>query len=439
MKKTRFFSLLALLAFSASLGACSNDDDPTPPIDGDGTSKYVLMTVSDRTQQNGGGYISAFDAIPTGSISNVVGGKSLTANRGAAGWRTYGNWIFKMYRSADGVQGIEKLAVSADGTVSSSAFITSKNPTEAAKRTGTGNFVIHNETTGFYWDAAEPLKIQQFNPTTMANTGVLDFANEVNQNELAVRNTSSETIQFRAIGQKFLAIKNGKLYANIGYGKLATTQAGFFDDVFPSVYIAVIDVATGTYEKTIRIADAGSIAYINDNRMYDFDSNGDLYIVTQGKHPQGLGGKSKIVRIKANETDIDPMWELKFSDYRAADDGKFVNVFADNGRLILTLNSIALTGGPSGNINSADIWKFYSVDVSTKTFAEISGIPTGNNPGAAFAVTEVDGKILLRGSSSETNSANGYYTYNASNNSATKLFDVSEGGAVAGFVKVLVD
>lgn len=432
MKKTRFYSLLALFGIGALLASCSNDDDPTPPVE-QGTAKYVLMTVSDRTQQYGGGYVSSFEAIPTGSISNVVGGKSLTANRGAAGWRVYGNWIFKMFRSADATQGIEKVEVAADGTVTSGQFITSKNPTEAAKRYGTGNFVIHNETQGFYWDAAEPLKIQKFNPTTMSNSGSpIDLTTQVNE-----RGSSESAILFRAVGQKFLAVKNGKLYANIGYGKVASTQAGFFDDFYPDIYIAVIDIASGAYEKTITISDAGSIAYINENQMFDFDSNGDLYIVTQGKSAQGLGGKSKIVRIKAAETDIDKTWELKFSDYRAADNGKFVNVFANNGRLIVTLNSVALTGGPTGNINSADIWKFYSVDVSTKTFTEITGIPAGNNPGAALAVTEVDGKILLRGSTQD-GTANGYYEYNATNNSATKLFDVSVGGAVSGFAKITV-
>ncbi len=429
MKNTKFYTILGIISFSALFAGCSSDDNPTPPTE-ENSSKYVLMTVSDRTQQYGGGYVSTFDAFPSGSISNVVGGKSLVANRGAAGWRVYGNWIFKMFRSADATQGIEKLSVAADGTVTSGQFITSKNPTEAAKRYGTGNFVIHNETTGFYWDAAEPLKIQKFNPTTMSNTGSLDFATQVN-----LRGANESGIVFRAIGQKFLAIKNGKLFANIGYGKVATTQAGFFDDFYPNIYIAVIDVATGDYEKTISIEGTGSIAYINENQMYDFDSNGDLYIVTQGVSPQGLGGKSKIVRIKANETVIDTSWELKFSDFRAEDNGKFVNVFAHNGKLILTLNTASLLGGPNGNINSADIWKFYSVDVASKTFAEITGIPTGNNPGAAYAVTEVDGKILLR-ASTQNSSTNGYYEYNQSNNSATKLFDVSAGGAVSGFAKI---
>lgn len=433
MKKNGFKFVLALLCTSIFFNACK--DDKTPEPEEQGNSKYVLMTVTDRTQQNGGGYISAYDQYPTGSFSNVIGGKSLQGVRGMAGWRPYGNWIFKMVRSSDAVQGIEKIEVAADGKVSVGQFISSKNPTEAAKYNGTGNLVIQNETSGFYWDAAEPLKIQKFNPSEMKNTGTLDLTQAVNEN---IKESDVESIKFKAIGQKFLAIKGGKLFANITYGKTATTQAGFFDDYFPDIRIAVIDIATGKHEKTIKIEDAGSITYINDNPMYDFDTNGDLYIVTQGKHPQGLGGNSKIVRIKANETDIDKDWVLKFSDFRGEDNGKFVGVHAKNGQLIMTLNTIALTGGPNGNINTQDIWKFYTVDVNQKPFAfkEIKDIPVGINPGAALAVVEVDNKVLLRGAAAA--GTNAYYEYNYSTNTATKSFEVTDGGTLTGFVKIQV-
>lgn len=427
MKKINLFVILGIATTSFFLGACKKDKK-TDPVD-EGTSKYVLITLSDRVTGTKAGYISAYDAIPTGTISNVSSGS--LEGQGMGGWRTYGNMIFKMFRTSDYATGIEKINIAADGTVSVGKFIASKNAAEAAKYFGTGNLVIQNETSGFYWDAAEPLKIQKFNPTTMVNTGSLDFATAVN----ATTGSNDAAITFKAIGQKFLAIKGGKLFANITYAKNPATQIGFFDDFFPDVYIAVIDIATGNHEKTIKITDAGSIAYINENEMYDFDTNGDLYIVTQGKHAQGLGGKSKIVRIKASATEIDT-WELKFSDFRAADNGKFVGVFAKDGKLIVTLNTETLTGGGSGNINSKDIWKFYSVDVASKQFTEITGIPVGTNPGAAMAAVEVDGKILLRGATLA--SGNAYYEYNATTNTATKLFDVSVGGAVSGFYKVTV-
>lgn len=429
MKQTQLFLAGSILLAGLTVTSCKKTDNSPEPIDPT-KSKYVLLTLSDRVSGSKAGYISAFDSIPSGEISNV--GANSLEGQGMGGWRVYDNMIFKMFSTADYTTVIEKINVAEGGAVTVDSRIQSKNPTEAAKYFGTGNFAIENSTSGFYWDAAEPLKIQKFNPGSMSNTGSIDLAAAVNE-----RGADETGIKFRAAGQKFLAVKNGKLFANITYAKNGATQVGFFDDFYPDIYIAVIDIASGNYEKTIKIEDAGSIAYINENHMYDFDTNGDLYIVTQGKSPQGLGGKSKIVRIKANATDIDNSWELKFSDFRAADNGKFVGVFAKDGKLIVTLNTEALTGGGSGNINSADIWKFYSVDVNTKSFDAISGVPVGTNPGAAMAVVELDGKVYLRGAPKDFDGgANGYYLYNRSTNSAELVFSVKVGGAVSGFHKV---
>lgn len=426
MKSINKFAAI-LLMVTGMLGAACKKDSDTPTPDPQAKEKYVLITLADRVSGTKAGFISTFDSYPTGTVSNASAGS--LEGQGMGGWRVYNNMIFKMFRTSDYATGIEKINILADGTVQSGTFIASKDAAAAAKYFGTGNLVIENETSGYYWDAAEPTKIQKFNPTTMANTGSIDVSAAINE-----RGVDINAITFRAVGQKLLAIKNGKLYASLTYATSPTSQIGFFDDYYPDVYIAVINLATGTFEKSIKIEDTGSLAYINENQMYDFDTNGDLYIVTQGR--SSLGGKSKIVRIKANETDIDKTWELKFTDFRAADNGKFVGVFAKNGRLILTLNTETLTGGGAGNINSADIWKFYSIDVNdaSKTFKEITGMPVGTNPGAAMAAVEVDGKVLLRGSNKS--GQNGYYEYNFANNSAALSFSVNVGGAVSGFHKI---
>ncbi|MEC3880534.1 hypothetical protein [Parapedobacter sp. 10938] len=425
MNKQFLRAATAIVTAAALFTSCAKDD-PAPDQDSD--TKYVLITLADRVSGNKAGFISSFDEMPTGTISNATAGS--LEGQGMGGWRTYGNNIYKMFRTADYVQGIEKINVAADGTVTSGAFISSKDQAAAAKYFGTGNFVIQDDNLGYYWDAAEPYNIQKFNPTTMVNTGSMDFEEEVKEMELS-------EVSFAAIGQKFLAIKNGKLFANLTYAKNTESQIGFFDDFYTDVYIAVIDLASGTWEKRIKIEDTGSIAYINENHMYDFDDNGDLYIVTQGTHAKGLGGKSKIARIKANETDIDKTWEMNFSEFRSVDNGKFVNVFAKNGRLIVTLNTETLAGGPTGNINSADIWEFYSVDIDNPTqYNKIEGIPVGTNPGAAMLASEVDGKVFLRGSS--INSGNGYYVYDFATNSAELAFSVDVGGAVSGFHKIEV-
>ena len=138
--------------------------------------------------------------------------------------------------------------------------------------------------------------------------------------------------------------------------------------------------------------------------MYDFDSNGDLYIVTQGL--SATGGKSKISRIKAGETDIDADWSLNMDDI--TEGGKFVSVFAKDGQLITLIPNAPLTGGPTGNINFKDVWEYYIIDPADNQQTKISGVPAVTNPGAAYCAVEVDGKVLLR-VTTEDGTVNGYY------------------------------
>lgn len=420
MKKNNSIFILCIAALLMVAGCQKDNGGPDTP----GTDvKYVLMTLSDRVTGDKAGFVSAFDEMPTGNIDNI-GSKSLQG-QGMGGFRTYKNQILKIFSTEDYAKSIERLSVAADGKVSVDKILL-----PGQSKFGSGNFVIADDETGFYWDADEPLKIQKFNPATLSKTGSIDLKDVVNE-----RGTDEAGILFRSIGQKFLAVKDGKLFANITYADSQGGQQGFFDDFYEDVYIAVIDIATSEYEKTIKVEDTGSIAYINENHMYDFDSNGDLYMVFQGK--SAIGGKSKIARIKANSTDIDDSWELKFTDFRAEDDGKFVGVFAKEGKLILVLNTEPLTGGPDGNINSDDIWKFYTVDIASKAFTSIDGMPVGTNPGAAQAATEIDGQIYLRGSTSKE--VNGYFLYDEAANNATQVFNVDVGGAVSGLYKIEID
>mgnify|MGYP003574983625 FL=1 len=418
MNKLYFKGLIVAIAAITGLSSCSKSKgpgvvEPTP------TSKYVMITMSDNNLTKPG-YATSFDAIPTGNVSNI--NSTSLQGMGMGGWRPFGNSLLKMFGSTANELGIERLTVNASNKVVSDKFLKALDNTT----NGSGNFVVANATTGFYWDGSAPLKIQKFDPTALSRTGEIDLATAVN-----ARGANEAGILYKSIGQKFLAVKGGKLYANITYAKTNGTQKGFWDDFYADVYIAVIDIATGTYEKTITIEDTGSIAYVNDNNMYSFDTNGDLYIVTQGR--SALGGKSKIVRIKASETDIDKTWDLKMDDIMTG--GKFVNIFATNGKIITVIPSTALTGGQAGNINFSEIWEYYTIDVATKTRTKINGVPKVTNPGAAFGTIKVDDKLLLRVNAPSAN-LNGYYQLNNDLTSASSLFNVTEGGSISGFYKI---
>ncbi|WP_185213405.1 hypothetical protein [Sphingobacterium mizutaii] len=417
MKINRFKASILFMFSIGIFASCSDDNGGPTPVEPDGKDKFVLITMSENNLQKPG-FATAFDALPSGNVVN--NGSNSFQGMGFGGWRPHGNQLLKMFNSKTNELGIDQLLVDGNGKISAGKFIAADNNSN-----GSGNFVIHDENKGYYWDGASPLKIQTFNPTNMTRTGELDFASVVNE-----RGQNVPEILFRSIGQKFLAIKAGKLYANISYAKTNGPQKGFFDDYFPDVYIAVIDIATGKYEKTIKIEDTGSIAYINDNNMYDFDSNGDLYIVTQGR--SAVGGKSKIVRIKANETDIDKTWSLNMDEIQQG--GKFVSVFAKEGKIITVIPNTKLTGGPSGNINFENVWEFYQIDIASKQRTKISGIPAVTNPGAAFCAIDLDGKTLLRVNTKD-GSQNGYYELTGT--SAKALFNVTAGGSVSGLYKIV--
>src|SRR3546814_740046 len=106
MNKQFLRAATAIVTAAALFTSCAKDD-PTPSQDSD--TKYVLITLADRVSGSKAGFISSFDEMPTGTISNAAAGS--LEGQGMGGWRTYGNNIYKMFRTEDYVQGIEKINV----------------------------------------------------------------------------------------------------------------------------------------------------------------------------------------------------------------------------------------------------------------------------------------------------------------------------------------
>jgi len=213
--------IFALTAVALLMASCSKNDNPAP-VPEEGTDKYVLITMSDNILLKPG-FATAFNTLPSGQVSNNTQGS--LQGLGFGGWRPHGNSIYKMFSTDANSLGIEKLQVDIAGKVSSANFIAGDNKTN-----GTGNFVIVDDTKGYYWDGAQPLKIQTFNPSTMSRTGEFDLSSAVNE-----RGASEAKILYRSIGQKFLAVKGGKLYANITYANTNGNQKGYWDDFYKDV------------------------------------------------------------------------------------------------------------------------------------------------------------------------------------------------------------
>lgn len=401
-KKTLFvLSLTATLVMTS----CSSDKEDSEAT---GTENYVIMT--GELPNPFSGYVTAYGStLPSGEFSNI---KSTSKQiLGSIGMRTFGKYFYKM-TNFQNENGVQKFSVSSTGEIKDEGFIACGKSVY-----GSGHNTIVNETTGFYFDGDRgTMKIQKFNPSTMQRTGEIDLTTQLANSE----------IEYISVGQNILMVKEGKLFANIHYGKSASK--GFLDAVGNTIRFAVIDIATGNFEKVITY-DTGSpqqIGWYYENPMWDLGDDGALYFCAMGKI---AGGASKILRIKAGATDIDTSWKLEMDDYQS--NSCFTNVIAKGGKIYTRIPTEELKSNFS-NLQ-AEIWQPAVIDINTKVATTIAGIPVGGFKGNAEAMLEMDGKIhyLI---SNKTLGVNGVYKVEGT--TGAQLFNITQGGAICGFAKV---
>lgn len=402
--KTTIFAI----ALCSSLFSCVKDKDNKIEPQDDNSSKYVIITSSSDALRSG--YITSHGStIPTGLISNVKSNSKQTLS--AFGFRTFGRNLYK-FRNFSGERGLQKFTVDNNGSIQDLGFIACGNTIN-----GSGQHLIISETEGYYFDGdIGLLKIQKFNPSTMQRTGELDFSKEVG-------NAAQE---FVSLGQNIMMNKAGKLYANVNYGK--SKSKGYLDAADDTIRFAVIDIATGKYEKTIKYTTGNpqQIGWVLDNAMWEADDDGSLYFCAMGKV---AGGNSQILRIKANETEIDTNWQIKMDDITK--DGCFHNVLAKNGKIYTRIPSEGIL--PDFSNLSKDIWQYYVIDIATKSAQKITGIPSVFFNGNANAIVDIDNTIYIMVTNNSQN-VNGFYKVDGT--SASQLFNVNEGGEVIGFAKI---
>lgn len=404
-------ALLKFLFLSIAIGflaGCTSDDkneDPTP----DEKDKFVLMTSTSRFDA---GYLTTVSGLPSGKIESLNSTSLSIVN--AFGFRTFGKWFFNRSNAA-GDAGLQKYSINANGSLKDEGFIA-----------GSTQYHIVNETTGYYLDLTRgTTKIQKFNPTTMLRTGEID---------LAV--VKKEGVEYHLVGQHSMASKDGKLYLSITYG--TTDGAGWGDDVFNSIYLAVVDIATDKYEKTIQYDGLKSLGWgSSGNKMWSIGDDGALYLYSTGLG-NTLFANTAIIRIKKGETDFDRSWIFSTKDLKPGN--SIVMALIKGGKLYFEMASTPLKTDYS-NL-TASIFEYYTYDMNTKQVTKIEGMPLHDYAYANDqAITEIDGKVYLwvrnttpvAGSTPKVNT-DGYYV--VSGNTATSAFTVNHDGTIQGFAKV---
>ncbi len=142
-------------------------------------------------------------------------------------------------------------------------------------------------------------RILIFNPQTMTTTGEIDLtALGIARNPSNPSDQNPEPV--------LLAIRDGKLFVTLHQLVTGFASADGAD-------IAVVDVATDTFEKVItdpRTATPGSFGGFESMFV---DEDGDLYVYSGGSYGFVPGQQHGFLRIRSGETDFDPGYFLNLS------------------------------------------------------------------------------------------------------------------------------
>lgn len=392
-----------VLAMAAVFSACKKDDKPTTGGGDNKKASYILLT--NEADLGTPGYMAAYTSLPSGNLSNIGSG-SLQVKQ-AFGFTQFGNWIFTRTSPA-GETGIQKFTVGDDGKITSAGFIANG-----------AMFHIVDATNGYYLDPVKgTMLLQIFNPTTMQRTGQIDLSS-----------LKMDNVAYQAVGQHIIASKEGKLYVGVTYGTIEA--GGYGDDVVDYVKLAVIDIATNTLEKTIKYDGVKSLGWGSSaNKFWTLGDDGALYFYYSGFN-EGITN-SCILRIKKGETDFDHTWVLKADDFQPHS-SIGVSV-VKNGKIYVQLPSVPLKADFS-NLGTP-IWDYYAIDIATLKATKITGMPaTRYTHSNEQGIVQIDGKIYLWMGNADVKE-NGYYVLDESTNTASKVFNVTDGGLVSGFFKL---
>lgn len=391
-----------LLALTLSFFGCSSDDDTDDTTPTPATAKYAIMTSIDRSF--GAGYFSTTDGLPSGTVPST-NAKSLQISD-AFGFRSFGKWIFNRTNAA-GDEGLQKFSVNADGSLKDEGFIA-----------GSSQFLVVSENSGYYLDETRgTLKIQKFNPTTMLRTGEIDLS--------AVK---KDGIDYQVVGKHTIAAKEGKLFLSVTYG--TNVAKGYGDDVFNTVFFAVVDIATEKYEKTITYDGMKGIGWgSSGNKMWSVGDDGALYLYNTGLAT--AFSTTSIIRIKKGETDFDKTWKFSTDDLQKGN--SLAIALVKGGKLYFEMVSTPLKADFT-NLIANPIFDFYTYDMTTKQVTKLSGMPQHEYVYAnEQSITEIDGKVYLWVKNQAQN-IDGYYLVDG--DKATQVFNIQHQGAIQGFVKL---
>ncbi len=390
--------LLAAAGLTLAIASCKKNDGPKTPENPNKVN--YAMTVTGGTFPSQTTYLFGTNAMPSGTVGTAnaaeLAGSGLMYKYGGNVYvSTFGApATLRKYEFDD--EGKPKVlnSISVPGLNTFGGILFISNTEAYASSNGVGGIP----------------RIIKFNPETMAITGNIDIS--------ALAKPGASDVFYQGMMER-----DGNLFMGINYLNAS------FDPLGDSVYVAVINRASGTVTKLL--ADGRSNVMWNGGTENSFSPNamvkdaaGNIYVMGFAAN----GKPSGVLRINAGTTVFDSSY---FFDLSAETGGPCLGLwyFGDNNVFTVRYSDPAAYPFDFG----APKAEYYKINLAAKT---TSGSISSSMPkifgSSAFMTKWDDNKIYLNAPGNGTSSI---YSYQLSNGAVTKEFDLS-GGACNGFTKL---
>lgn len=400
IKKRWSFCILAFSSFMFN-GCDKKDNTPQNP----NAANYAL-TVTGGTYPNQTTYLFGTNSFPTDSV-----GTSNAAELASSGtMHKYGQ---NLYVSTFGAPAtLRKYTFDANGKPQAQGSFS----VLGLKTFGTVDFISETEAYAASNGYGGVPKLVKFNPTNMQITSTIDL---------------SSLHKAASVGGDYylgMVHTDNNLFMGITY----TNASG--DPLYDSVYVAVIDKASGTVTKLI--ADGHCSEMWNGGSESGFEVNslikdevGDIYVVGYANHSKPSG----VLRIKSGTTVFDAGY---FFNLSMATGNPCLGLFHFSNGLTFTLcysNPVAYPFDLDASYSSVATASYFKVDLANKTSSgNISATLPKIYGNAAFMTQWATDKIYFNVAAANTNAI---YSYQVSNGAVAKEFKVAA-GQVNGFTKL---
>lgn len=412
MKSNKLTALMIGLSATMLFSACSKKEaavTPTPSgSDLPANETWVIYNAA--ANWSGGIYALKSNKAREISLTNLP----FFQVSSSLGGRTLGKTLYKV-NSASNAQGILKMSLNAEGKVVEDKFLPSLSTAYIT------NYLVVSATEGYYWDDVRGgLKIQKFNPTTMERTGEIDFS------------SLSEGLPNESAGQLIIAKRDDKLYVDLLLGAKLAGDWQITPKV-KEVAIAVYDLTANKILNVTKFAGTTNLGVFIDHVLWSLDEKTkDLYFVAVGDMKrQPTDATSKILRIKAGETQFDPTFSIDIKSYQFP--AEFNRLFVYNSKIYTTIPSRGVSyygGAQHGVTYRSDVWYWNEIDATTKKATRLA-IPADSFYGTQNPFLH-NGEIYFL-SNNTTEAYSGVNQYNPATGVIKETFHLKGSGRLNGF------